>query len=209
MHTASQKGCDELPMTPTRSAIPFAIAPASSTRVRLAKNTAYSGRSRHLSRTAAVSPSQVHLCSPLPSHALTGHVRRHVTELPDPALRRWSSKPAKTFNDILPSGYIATAQSCIESESPTSDLFSSGKLVQAAIPKMQGVVEVVRRRTTMRRPARGMMRSESVSVMDEKKRLLEDDSWEVVRKEDYGMADGGRIVRSKSEMRPSRYYSRK
>ncbi|KAF8554985.1 hypothetical protein OG21DRAFT_1508274 [Imleria badia] len=129
-----------------------------------------------------------------------------ITELPDPALRRWSSKPAKTFGDILPSSYITAAQSGIESESPTSVLSSSEKLVQAAIPKVQGVVEVVRRRTTMRRPVRGVTRSESVSITDEKRRLLEDDSWEVVRKED---VTDGLIARSKSEMRPSRYYTRK
>lgn len=130
----------------------------------------------------------------------------HLTELPDPALRRWSEKPAKTFGDILPSGYITAAQSGIDSESqsPTSALSSSEKLVQGAMPKVQDVVEVVRRRTTMRRPARGVTRSESVT--DEKRRLLEDESWEVVRKDD---VIDGRIARSKSETRPSRSYPRK
>ncbi|KAH0839500.1 hypothetical protein J3R83DRAFT_334 [Lanmaoa asiatica] len=123
-------------------------------------------------------------------------------ELPDPALRQWSQKPAKTFGDILPLDYITAAQSGIES--PTSIISSSEKLVQAAMPKVQGVVEIVRRRTTMRRPAGSVRRSDSLT--DEKRRLLEDDSWEVVRKDE---VTGSRIARSKSEMRPSRYYSRK
>lgn len=126
----------------------------------------------------------------------------HLTELPDPALRQWSLKPAKTFGDILPSDYITAAQSGVES--PTSVISSSERLVQAAMPKVQGVVEVVRRRTTMRRPAGGVSRSGSLT--DEKRRLLEDESWEVVRK---GDLTDGRIARSKSEMRPSRYYTRK
>ena len=79
---------------------------------------------------------------------------------------------------------------------------SSGGLVQAAMPKVQGVVEVVRRRTTLRRPA-GLARSESLA--DEKRRLMEED-WEIVHKED--VVDG-RLMRSKSEMRPSRHYWRK
>ena len=132
--------------------------------------------------------------------------RRFIAEIHDPALRRWSEKPAKTFNDILPSGYITAARSGIECESPTSAL--SEKFVQAAIPKVQGVVEIVRRRTTIRRPARGHGMTRSESLTDEKKRLLEEDSWEVVRKEDVMDGRAG-IVRSKSEMRPSRYYSRK
>ncbi|KAG9317004.1 hypothetical protein JVU11DRAFT_1184 [Chiua virens] len=114
----------------------------------------------------------------------------------------WSLKPAKTFNDILPSGYITAAKSGVES--PTSE-----KIAQAAIPVVQDVVEIVRRRTTLkRRPAGagGVFVSRSDSLRDEKRRLLEDDSArEVVRKEDVD----GRLARSKSEMRPSRFYSRK
>lgn len=117
-------------------------------------------------------------------------------------MRRWSEKPAKTFNDILPSGYITAAQSGVPMTSPTRMFASSGGLVQAAMPKVQGVVEVVRRRTTLRRPA-GLARSESLA--DEKRRLMEED-WEIVHKED--VVDG-RLMRSKSEMRPSRHYWRK
>lgn len=124
------------------------------------------------------------------------------TEFPDPALRQWSKKPAKTFDDILPSDYITAAQSGIEP--PTSVISSSEKLVQAAMPKVQEVVEVVRRRTTLRRPARGVLRSDS--LMGEKRKLLEDEPWDIVRKDD---VTDHRIARSKSEMRPSRYYSRK
>ncbi|KAG6374883.1 hypothetical protein JVT61DRAFT_3355 [Boletus reticuloceps] len=133
-----------------------------------------------------------------------------ITEIPDPALRRWSSeKPAKTFGDILPSGYITPAQSGIDVQSPTR-MFSSEKWVQAAIPKVQGVVDIVRRRTTMKRFGRGVRRSES--LMEEKGRLLdEDDAWDVVHKEEVmeDRAPTRGIMRAKSEMRPSRYYSRK
>ncbi|KAN0097922.1 hypothetical protein V8E55_002368 [Tylopilus felleus] len=138
-----------------------------------------------------------------PVHAPLPHRRNvTITEIHDPALRRWSEKPAKTFNDILPSGYITAAQSGVPMTSPTRMFASGGGLVQAAMPKVQGVVEVVRRRTTLRRPA-GLARSESLA--DEKRRLMEED-WEIVHKED--VVDG-RLMRSKSEMRPSRHYWRK
>ncbi|KAI9572484.1 hypothetical protein HD554DRAFT_2065451 [Boletus coccyginus] len=127
-----------------------------------------------------------------------------ITELPDPALRRWSEKPAKTFNDILPSGYITAAQSGIDAESPTSYLSPSEKFVQAAMPKVQDVAKAVKRRTTLKRPVRDLTRSDS--LMDEKRRLLEEDSWEIVRKDE---VMGGRLTRSKSEVHPPRYYSRK
>ncbi|KAF9236427.1 hypothetical protein BU15DRAFT_50050 [Melanogaster broomeanus] len=121
-----------------------------------------------------------------------------ITERHDPALRQWSRKPAKTFEDILPSGYITSAASAVPS-SPTNalheTLMSSEKLVQAAIPKVQGVVDIVRRRSTMRI-------RRTASVNDEKRRLLEDDKWEIIREED---VQESRLSRSKSEIRPPRY----
>jgi len=170
--------------------------------------------------------------------------RRNVTiiETPDPALRQWSEKPAKTFDDILPSGYITAAKSGIP-ESPTRMISPGEKLAQTVMPKVQGVVEVVRRHTTMRRQkaagmgsrvgagtgtgaltgkaaetgAWGRARSRTWqgtwdvkrmgSLVEEKNRLLEDEGdgdgeWEVVRRSD---AVDGRLARSKSEIRPSRY----
>jgi len=135
-----------------------------------------------------------------------------ITEIPDPALRRWSSeKPAKTFGDILPAGYITPAQSGIDVQSPTR--MSSGETwVQAALPKVQGVVEIVRRRSTMmtRFGRRGAVRR-SASVMEEKSRLLDEvDTWEVVHEEEAMEARAPPtrgIVRAKSEMRPPRYSS--
>jgi len=72
------------------------------------------------------------------------------------------------------------------------------------MPKVQDVAMAVKRRTTIRRPVRDLTRSES--LMEEKRGLLEDDSWEVIRRDE---VMDGRITRSKSEVRPPRYYSRK
>lgn len=72
------------------------------------------------------------------------------------------------------------------------------------MPKVQDVAKAVRRRTTLKRPVRDLTRSDS--LMDEKRRLLEDDSWEIIRKDE---VMDGRLTRSKSEVHPPRYYSRK
>ena len=124
----------------------------------------------------------------------------HVVEIPDPALREWSryQKSTKTFGDILPSGYIAAAQPGIES--PVSP---SNKFFQAAIPKIRSVAEIVRRRATLPRPRFGGV-SRSMSLIDERRGLLEDNTWEIIGKDE--LTDS-RLGRSKSEMRPSRYYA--
>lgn len=72
------------------------------------------------------------------------------------------------------------------------------------MPKVQSVVEIVRRRTMLGKPMFGLVRTGSFA--DDKRRLLEDDGWEVIQRDD---ALDGRLARSKSEMRPPRYYSRK
>ncbi|KAF8835908.1 hypothetical protein BDN67DRAFT_974803 [Paxillus ammoniavirescens] len=138
-----------------------------------------------------------HVSAPLaPRRSVT------ITERHDPALRQWSKKPAKTFEDILPSDYITSAQSGVPSSPPNvlHDTFlSSERLVQAAIPRVQGVVDSVKRRSTMRKG--GIRRTESVN--EEKRRLLEDDKWEIIHKEDVT-----RLGRSKSEVRPPSYSRR-
>lgn len=143
---------------------------------------------------------------------------------------------------------MTAAQSSV-SESPTDMLAPGKKWVEAMMPKVQGVVEVVRRHTSMRRQtwtsgighrvrgagtgtravtepviekgaetgAWGRARSRTWegrwdvkrmdSSVEEKSRLLadQDDSdgeWEVVQRSD---AVDGRLARSKSEIRPSRY----
>ena len=82
-----------------------------------------------------------------------------------------------------------------------SVLASPERLVQVAKPKVQGIIEIVRRRTMMWRPAGKVSRNGS--LMDETKRLLGDSA---------GRKDDGfdsRLTRSKSEMRPSGYFLRK
>ncbi|KIJ61009.1 hypothetical protein HYDPIDRAFT_31709 [Hydnomerulius pinastri MD-312] len=128
-----------------------------------------------------------------------------ITEHRDPALRKWSKRPAKTFDDILPADYITAAESGIPSSPPNAwheTFLSSDKLVQAAIPKVQGVVDVIRRRSTLRK--KGDVRRTG-SISDEKSRLLEDEKWEIVQEED---VKESRLGRSKSEARPSRYSRR-
>ncbi|KAF9224467.1 hypothetical protein BS17DRAFT_808178 [Gyrodon lividus] len=134
-----------------------------------------------------------------PRRSVTITVLDH-TERHDPALRQWSKKPAKTFDDILPSDYITSAESGVPPSPPNvfyDTLLSGEKFVQAAIPKVQGVVDGVRRRSTMRKG--GIRRTWSLN--EEKRKLLEDDNWEIVEKAD---AKESRLGRSNSEMRPSR-----
>jgi len=137
--------------------------------------------------------------------ATAAHAHRRnvtITEIPDPALRDWSrsQKSTKTFGDILPSSYITAAQESPSQPSPSERFF------QAAMPKVQGVAAVVRRRATLPWPKPSSKVSRSTSLIDEKRGLLEDDAWEVVHKEE--LIDG-RLARSKSEMRPPRYYAYK
>ncbi|KAH7903326.1 hypothetical protein BJ138DRAFT_164523 [Hygrophoropsis aurantiaca] len=100
-----------------------------------------------------------------------------VTELRDPRLHNYSNSPAKTFGDILPSDYITSPIPLADSQPTQSSSYpdesSKDKFVravrQSALPKMQGVVgDVLRRsKTSLRRHA---------SRMSERQPLLGNDN---------------------------------
>ncbi|KAH7888193.1 hypothetical protein F5I97DRAFT_1806346, partial [Phlebopus sp. FC_14] len=125
-----------------------------------------------------------------------------ITERRDPALRTWSKRPAKTFDDILPPDYITSAESGVPSQSQNvivEGLLASEKLAQAAIPKVQGVVDLMRRhtyKTSVRR----------TSSTDESRRLLEDEKQSLEGNDD---VKAKRLYRSRSEAQPSRNLRKK
>ncbi|KAH7930336.1 hypothetical protein BV22DRAFT_1191384 [Leucogyrophana mollusca] len=143
------------------------------------------------------------ITSPLPRQR-----RVTVKEHRSPRLRQNSNMPAKTFDDFLPSDYITSADSGLPSAQPTPfNLDQDGNaesstdrfvrvVRESALPKMQGVVgDVLRRsRTSLRRHG---------SRLSERRHLLGNDDSNS-QADDGENSDMGHS-RSMSELRPPSY----